>query len=105
MTIVIPKPNLIDRLLRILGKRRGVALRVEGIDPNGTQSYYAPKKESVLRALLRPSGRCLSDQMIDIFTFQMDNENIEEKTQKQVWMPFDPSGLTAQELSAAVRDR
>ena len=105
MTIVIPKPDLFDRLLRILGKTRGVAVHGETTDPNSTQSYVAPKKESPLRALLRASDTPLPDGMIDIFTLQIEDETADRKPPKQIWMPFALSGLISQELPSLFRKR
>ena len=105
MTIVIPKPDLIDRLLRLLGKKRGVAVHGETTDPNSTQSYVAPKKESPLRALFRPSGEPLPDGMIDIFTLQLQDERAGKKTTRQIWMPLALSGLIPQELPSLFRKR
>lgn len=105
MTIVIPKPDLFDRLLRILGKKRGVAVHGETIDPSSTQSYVAPKKESPLRALLRPSGKSLPDGMTDIFTIQLEDERAGKKTPKSTWTPFALSGLIPQELPSLFRKR
>jgi hypothetical protein len=105
MTIVIPKPDLIDKLLRLIGKKRGVVVHGETTDPNSTQTYYAPKKESPLRALLRPACKPLPNGMIDIFTLQFEDEMAERKAQKQVWMPFALSGLISQELPRLVRHR
>lgn len=103
MTIVIPKPDLIDKFLRILGKKRGVAVHGEATDPNSTQIYYAPKKESPLKALLRPSGKDLPDGMIDIFTLQFEVAEADQDVQKQSRLPFALSGLIPQELSGLVR--
>ena len=103
MTIVIPKPDFIDKLLRILGKKRGVRVHGQTTDPSSTRTYYAPKKESPLKALLRPSGRPLPDGMVDIFTLQLEEEEMDKKTQKQIWMPFTLSGLVPQKIP--VRDR
>lgn len=105
MTIVIPKPDFVDRLLRVLGKKRGVAVHGETTDPDSTQSYVAPKKESPLKALFRPSGESLPDGMIDIFTLQIEDEKVEEKTPKHLWMPFVLSGLIPQEIPSLFRKR
>lgn len=97
MTIVIPNPDIVDRVLRILGKRRGVAVHGETTDPKSTQSYYAPKKESPLRALLRPSGRALPEGMIDVFRLQPEDEKAHRETRKQIRTTFAPSGPISQE--------
>lgn len=105
MTIVIPKPDLFDRFLRILGKKRGVAMHGEATDPNSTQSYVAPKKESPLRALLRPSGEPLPHGMIDIFTLQLEDGTAAEKTRRQTWMPLALAELVTQEIPSLYRRR
>ena len=105
MTIVTPKPNLIDRLLRILGKKRSVTLYSEPLGAANTQTYYAPKKESILKALLRPSGKSLPEGTIDIFTLQLEDENPDDKAQPQIWIPFTLSGLISQELAPVFRHR
>jgi len=69
---VIPKPSLVDELLRLIGKKRGVTLQGETIDPSCTQIYFAPRKESLLSAILRPSLEALPVGMADIFTLQED---------------------------------
>jgi hypothetical protein len=70
MTIVIPKPGLVDNLLKLLGKKRGVTVQGETTEPSGAQTYFAPKKESALKAALRPSSQSLPAGMTDIFTLQ-----------------------------------
>lgn len=105
MTIVIPKPDLLDRLLRVLDKKRGVAVYGETTDANNTQSYVAPKKESLLTALFRPSRDPLPDGMIDIFTLQLQDETADRKTPGQNWMPFALSGLIPQEMPSLFRKR
>ena len=72
MTIVIPKPGLVDKLLNRLGKKRGVALQGETTDPSETQFYFAPRKESLLSAILRPCRKALPVGMADIFTLQCE---------------------------------
>jgi len=74
MTIVIPKPDLLDILLRTLGKKRGVVMGGEKADETGSETYYVPKKESPIRALLRPSAKALPEGMIDVFALQAKNE-------------------------------
>jgi hypothetical protein len=80
MTIVIPKPGLMDKLLRRIGKKRGVAVQGETTDPSETQFYFATRKESLLSAILRPCRAALPVGMADIFTLQYDNR-VEERKQ------------------------
>jgi hypothetical protein len=72
MTIVIPRPGLMDKLLKLLGKKRGVTVQGETMDLFGAQTYFTPKKESALKAVLRPSNRSLPAGMADIFALQED---------------------------------
>jgi hypothetical protein len=103
MTIVIPKPNFIDKLLKFIGKMRGVMVRGETGDPNSTQTYYAPRKESILRALLRPRWKALPEGMIDIFSLDVRNEVSPKET--STFKPFALIGLLSQELIDPVRKR
>jgi hypothetical protein len=74
MTIVIPKPNLADKMLKRVGKMRGVTVRRENGPPNPDQTFYAPRKESFLKALLRPRQEALPEEMIDIFSLDVGSE-------------------------------
>jgi hypothetical protein len=103
MTIVIPKPNFIDKLLKFIGKVRGVMVRGEKGDPNSTQTYYAPRKENLLRALLRPRWKALPEGMIDIFSLDLRNEVSPKET--STFTPFALIGLLSQELIDPVRKR
>jgi hypothetical protein len=103
MTIVIPKPNFIDKLLKFIGKVRGVLVRGENGDPNSTQTYYAPRKESVLRALLRPRRKALPEGMIDIFSLDFRNQVPPKQT--SAFIPFPLIRLLSHELIDPVRRR
>jgi len=105
MTIVIPKPGLIDKLLRRIGKKRGVVVQAETMDPSGTQIYFAPKKESALKALRRPSGKALPEGVSDIFTFQSEDRFDKEETAARTWMSFTMAGLMLQDLFRPGRGR
>lgn len=52
MTVRIQPPNMLDKLLSVLGKRR--AVRILGM--NERYGYYIARRENFLHALLRPSG-------------------------------------------------
>jgi hypothetical protein len=106
MTIVIPKPGLLDKLLRLIGKKRGVMVQSEPMDPSGTQIYFAPKKESALKALLRPSRKDFPTGMADVFSLQYDGDRIAEKeTGPRNRLPFPFSGLILQNLPGPARNR
>ena len=105
MTIVIPKPGLIDKLLRRIGKKRGVVVQAETMDPSGTQTYFAPKKESALKAMRRPSGKALPEGMSDVFTLQSEERIEKKETGAQTWMSFAMGRLTLQDLLRSARGR
>lgn len=88
MTIVIPRPDLLDQLLRLIGKKRGVEINGETAEPGSAQSYFAPRKENFLKALLRPSGRVLPKGVIDIFMLQWEEESAEQQAPFRCWAPF-----------------
>lgn len=52
VTVRFQPPNLLDKLLSMLGKRRAVRIP-DMTEPYG---YYIARRESFLRALLRPVG-------------------------------------------------
>ncbi|MBN2232037.1 MAG: hypothetical protein JXR25_13295 [Pontiellaceae bacterium] len=69
MTIKIPAPSVADRLLRMLGKTRGVIVAEPGNRfPSMPYATFRGTREPFLRALLRPAGRPLPEGMIDIFS-------------------------------------
>jgi hypothetical protein len=70
MTIKIPKKSIADKLLKLLGKKRGVYIPAEGYKEFGPYIYSSAKKESFWRALLRPKSAELPKGMIDIDVFR-----------------------------------
>ena len=52
MTVQIPQKDIFDKILATLGKKRAVHIPKEGL----TEKYgvYKCRKESLMRALLRP---------------------------------------------------
>jgi hypothetical protein len=105
MTIVIPKPGLVDQMLRLLGKQRGVTLQKEATGPSDTQNYFAPKKESVMKAVLRPNREALPAGMADIFTFQYKETIEEEEPGAQPWMTFTPFRFILQKIPMLISNR
>jgi len=67
MTILLPRPNIFDRLLRALGKKRGVFLPGQDAEAFGQYAYSTGQKESFARSLLRSGKTPLPDGLIDIF--------------------------------------
>ena len=68
MTIQFPRPNFADKLLNLMGKKRGVYLPQQGYTENGPYFYIICKKENFLKALFRPVGQKLPSDMVDINT-------------------------------------
>ena len=74
MTILIPKKNIFDRLLKMLGKKRGVNIESAFVQQRKfTSKYgYSPggiflvRKESFFKALLRSKNKHLPEGMRDI---------------------------------------
>jgi len=66
MTIRLPQPSILDHLLRAMGKKRAVYLpRPQG--ERGQYAYMVARKESFLKALLRPKDEPLHDGCVDVF--------------------------------------
>jgi hypothetical protein len=105
MTIVIPKPGFVDKLLRLLGKQRGVTLQRETPDASGTQIYFVPKKESALKAILRPNTKALPAGMADIFTFQDHDKIAEEEESARTRMPSTPASFILQHIPMSGSNR
>jgi hypothetical protein len=65
MTLRIPKPNVADRFLRLIGKKRAVLLPKNF----GKCSHYQinGRKENFFKALIRPTNSELPEGTIDIF--------------------------------------
>lgn len=68
MTIIMPQLSWADKLLRILGKKRGVIIISEKDNKFGEYSTRIASKESFFKALFRPRDEALPDGMIDIFS-------------------------------------
>jgi len=66
MTIRIPKPNIADKFLRLLGKKRGVYFP-DNVMKTAEHSQIVGTKENFFKALLRPSDKALPDGNMDIF--------------------------------------
>ena len=73
MTIRIPKPNLADRFLRLIGKKRAVRLP-KNMGQFGQHFQVVGIKESFLKALFRPKDRMLPEGTVDVFLV----ENLKE---------------------------
>ena len=69
MTDKLPEPNVLDKLLHILGIRRAVIVPSEAYEKYGQYVYVKGKKESFWKALLRPKGTELSEGSLDLFDY------------------------------------
>ena len=82
MTIRLPQPNLCDKFLRLLGKKRGVRIPSGAYEKVGHYAYISARKESFWKALCRSSGDPLPDDLIDIFQIEDFREEILESEKK-----------------------
>lgn len=77
MTIAMPKISTADRILKTLGKKRGVKIP-EGIfksfDLGKVDVYAIAQKESFLKALLRSKNEKLPEGYFNLYEF----ENLKE---------------------------
>jgi hypothetical protein len=70
MTIVIPEPNTADKILKFLGKKRGIIFPDKAVEIYGQHVHARAHKESFWRALLRPGNQELPEDMVDVFSYQ-----------------------------------
>jgi hypothetical protein len=82
MTIRLPDPNIFDRFLKLLGKKRGVIMPIGAYEKYGQYVYAKAQKESFWKALCRSSGDPLPDDLIDIFQIEDFREEIVESEKK-----------------------
>jgi len=75
MTIKIPQPNLVDKLLRMMGKKRGVILSSGKYENFGPYTYFVAKKEGFFKSLIRSAKAPLPDGMVDIYFFDSMNNS------------------------------
>ncbi len=78
MTIRLPKLTIADKLLKALGKKRGVSIP-RNIDQ---YSYHKALKENFWKALFRSKGEELPLGLIDIFDFPNLDSNFNENEQE-----------------------
>ena len=67
MSIRMPKPSAIDRILRIFGKRRRVIIPVGAYENYGPYVCARGYKESIWAAIFRKKSAQLPFNFIDIF--------------------------------------
>ena len=79
MTIKLPQPSIGDKILKLLGKKRGVKLPSEVYEKFGPYVYAAAQKEPFWKALLRSADAELPEDMIDVFYLNQVKESDFEK--------------------------
>jgi hypothetical protein len=78
MTIKIPKKTTGDRVLKALGKKRGVHIPAETYKEFGPYAYATAQKESFLSALLRPKNEPLPEGMVEFDS--LEQRDFQEQT-------------------------
>ncbi|NNL76041.1 MAG: hypothetical protein HKO68_06875 [Desulfobacterales bacterium] len=72
MTIRMPKENIADKILKTLGKKRGVKIP-DGIfkkfDPQKVDVYVIAQKEGFWKALLRSKDEKLPEDFFNLYDF------------------------------------
>ena len=76
MTIKLPELNMFDRLLYSMGKKRGVILPAKTDKDYGQYAYAIGKKENFWKALLRPRGADIPEEMADLIEYHKRLKNI-----------------------------
>ena len=79
MTIKLPQPSMGDKILKLLGKKRGVKVPSEVYEKFGPYVYVMAQKESFWKALLRSADEELPEEMIDVFYLNQVKESDFEK--------------------------
>ena len=70
MTIRLPDQNIFDRILGLLGKKRGVRIPTEAYEKFGPYCQLKAFKENYWKALLRSKHEKLPDGYIDLFEIE-----------------------------------
>jgi len=83
MTIRLTDPNILDRFLKLLGKKRGVKIPIGAYKKFGPYFYAKAYKESFWRALFRSGNQDLPEGLVDVF-FVADIRNKTPDECKQV---------------------
>ena len=79
MTIHFPDPNILDRFLKLLGKKRGVIFPSGNYEKFGPYFYAKAYKESFWRALFRSRNQDLPEGLVDVFFLaDIRNEALDE---------------------------
>ena len=68
MTIRIPETNFADKILKFLGKRRGVKFPSEAYEKFGHYVSAKARKENFFKAFFRTKHKKLPEDMIDLYS-------------------------------------
>ena len=79
MTIRLPDPNIIDRFLKLIGKKRGVIFPTEAYEKFGPYVYANAYKESFWKALFRPRNQSLPEGLVDVFLIENIRDEVDFK--------------------------
>ena len=74
MTIRLPEPDVFDRILRLLGKKRAVYIPSNVDKEFGPYSIIVGKKESFIKALICSKDRILSDGWVYLEDLNVNTE-------------------------------
>jgi len=66
----MPEPSFADKVIKFLGKKRGIIIPNKAIEKFGHHVYVKAYKESFWKSLLRPGYQELPEDMVDLFSFQ-----------------------------------
>ena len=79
MTIKIPKITLADKVLKLLGKKRGVLVPSSKYQKFASSSYIIAQKENFFKAFFRSVNKSLPKGMVDLYTF-IPSDDFSNKT-------------------------
>lgn len=74
MTIRLPKPDVFDDILRLLGKRRAVYIPPNVDKEFGPYSIIVGKKESFIKALISSKNRILPEGWVYLENLNVNAE-------------------------------
>ena len=74
MTIKMPDPTIGDRILKSLGKRRGVIIPSDSYNKFGPYVSLRAKKENFWRALFRHRNAPLPENVMDLYLLKKEFE-------------------------------
>jgi len=79
MTTRLPDPNILDRFLKLLGKKRGVRIPIGAYEKFALYFYAKAYNESFWKALFRSRNQDLPEGLVDVFYLaDIRNEALDE---------------------------